>query len=66
MNLTLEALCNGFQFDERNIFAGIEERHEILVNLGHVLKNRQDYFGKDGVSRPGNMMGELQHCITIT
>lgn len=56
--MTLEGLCNGLQFDETNVFAGIEERYDILVNLGNVLKVRQDYFNKDGISRPGNMMGK--------
>lgn len=63
MDLSLETLKNGLQFNEQNTFVGIEERHELLNYLGYALKNRQDYFGKD-VHRPGNMMGK--HKITIT
>jgi hypothetical protein len=61
--LTLEDLCSGLQFDEFNTFAGIAERHELLQNLGHVLKNRQDYFDQEGVQRPGNMMGKFVTLI---
>lgn len=66
MALSLETLKKGLQFNEDNSFVGLEERHELLNNLGLVLKTRQDYFGKD-VHRPGNMMGKkktkYESCI---
>lgn len=61
MKLSLDTLCNGLQFNEVNTFEGIPERHEILVHLGHALQNRTDYFGKDSVRRPGNLIGNLKN-----
>jgi hypothetical protein len=58
MNLSFETLCDGLQFNETNTFEGIPERHELLVQLGHVLQNRTDYFGKNTIRRPGNLMGK--------
>ncbi|PHZ16965.1 uncharacterized protein RHIMIDRAFT_287970 [Rhizopus microsporus ATCC 52813] len=64
--LTLDTLHNGLQFNETNSFVGIEERYDLLVNLGHALKNRTDYFGKEAVRRPGNMIDYLfDHPTTI-
>ncbi|KAG0745592.1 hypothetical protein G6F57_009175 [Rhizopus arrhizus] len=66
MNLSFETLCDGLQFNETNTFEGIPERHELLVQLGHVLQNRTDYFGKNTIRRPGNLMDYLlDHKTTI-
>ncbi|KAG0743827.1 hypothetical protein G6F62_005448 [Rhizopus arrhizus] len=66
MKLSLDTLCSGLQFNEVNTFEGIPERHEILVHLGHALQNRTDYFGKDSVRRPGNLIDYLlDHPTTI-
>ncbi|KAI7897365.1 uncharacterized protein EV154DRAFT_535315 [Mucor mucedo] len=65
MDLSLETLKNGLQFNEQNTFVGIEERHELLNHLGYALKTRQDYFGRE-THRPGNMMDYLlSHPSTI-
>lgn len=65
INLSLDKLKGGLQFNENNSFVGIDERLEILNHLGHVLKNRTDYFGKEA-QRPGNMMDYLlSHPTTI-
>ncbi|KAI9254311.1 hypothetical protein BY458DRAFT_442704 [Sporodiniella umbellata] len=65
VHLALEDLHRGLQFNESNKFEGLEERHEILVNLGFALRRRPDYFGNH-IKRPGNMMDYLQsHPSTI-
>lgn len=57
IDLSIETLRKGLQFNENNSFAGIEERLEVLNHLGHVLQTRKDYFGNE-LQRPGNMMGK--------
>lgn len=59
INLSLDTLEQGFQVDhERNVLIGLEDRLDILRNLGKVLQEHADYFQKTGpVPRPGNLMG---------
>ncbi|CAO0794647.1 unnamed protein product [Mucor circinelloides] len=65
INLSSQTLRDGLQFTETNSFAGIDERREVLNNLGMVLQNRKDYFGS-GLQRPGNLMDYLlDHPTTI-
>ncbi|KAI9275644.1 hypothetical protein BDA99DRAFT_532603 [Phascolomyces articulosus] len=68
MNLSLETLQQGFQVDqERNALIGLEDRLDLLRNLGQVLQERADYFQQTGpVPRPGNLMDFLlEHKDTI-
>lgn len=64
INLSSQTLRDGLQFTETNSFAGIDERLEVLNNLGMVLQSRKDYFGS-GLQRPGNLMGKLISCVFI-
>ncbi|KAI9471922.1 MAG: hypothetical protein EXX96DRAFT_582219 [Benjaminiella poitrasii] len=65
MDLSLDALCKGLQFNDNNSFIGIEERHEALNHLGLALKKRTDYFGNN-IKRPGNLLDYLLgHPTTI-
>ncbi|KAI7873923.1 DUF1688-domain-containing protein [Lichtheimia hyalospora FSU 10163] len=68
IHLSLDTLEKGFQVDhERNVLIGLEDRLDILRNLGKVLQEHADYFQKTGpVPRPGNLMDYLlEHSSTI-
>ncbi|KAI9311645.1 hypothetical protein BX666DRAFT_2021221 [Dichotomocladium elegans] len=67
-NLSLETLQKGFQLNEcATAFFRLEDRLEVLRNLGRVLEKHADYFQKTGpVPRPGNLMDYLnEHPSTI-
>jgi hypothetical protein len=43
-NLTQEAFAAGFQVSEDNPLVGVAGRHQLLVRLGHVLKEQENIF----------------------
>jgi hypothetical protein len=58
--LTLQSVEKAFQHDEKtNFLIGIQGRTEMLNRLGDALKNHPNFFERDGIFRPGNMIDYL-------
>lgn len=69
--LSMETLVKGLQVKQHHTFiwAGLNDRLDLLHHLGHIVSTRNDYFGGVGtdVARPGNLMGKLVvYCEKIT
>lgn len=56
MALTPERLSEVFQISPGNPLVGLEQRAELLQNLGQAISNRPDIFGDSGATRPGNIL----------
>ena len=56
----MDTLQQGFQVDQEcNALIGLDDRLELLRNLGQVLQEHADFFQQTGpVPRPGNLMGK--------
>ncbi|KAJ3258659.1 hypothetical protein HK103_003448 [Boothiomyces macroporosus] len=66
-NITVEKLSKVFQVSEENPLVGLEGRCNLLQRLGSTLLNYPEFFSRDSVSRPGNLVDYLiNHPTTKT
>nr|CAG8509046.1 1824_t:CDS:10 [Entrophospora candida] len=61
INISVNDVSKSFQVNDNNLLAGLEGRSNLLVRLGHALKNHPEFFKlNDNLPpRPGNLLDYL-------